>query len=123
MIMIIAETGIMKTELITCIHILWSAVEYYYSIYEESNEGTLYNSMMFKKPLLSFSFIRIIACKSNLHLLILFVLFQYGEGKPISSNDIYYIHGASFSPLKSHGKNPSARLESSWWDFHRNSEQ
>lgn len=118
MIMIIAETGIMKTELITRIHILWSAMEYYYSIYEESNEGTLYSSMMFKKPLLSFSIIRIIACKSNLHLLILCVLFQDGEGKPISRSDIYYIcvmvHGASLSPLKNHGKTPSAYLESSW---------
>jgi len=81
------------------------------------NEGTLYNSVMFKKPLLCFSFIRIIACKSNLHLLRLSVLFRYGAGKSISSSDIYYVcvmvHRASPSPLKSHGKTPGAHLESS----------
>lgn len=85
-------------------------------ITQDFNEGTLYNIMVFKKPLLSFSFIRIIAYKSNLHLVRLSVLVQYSEGKPISSNDMYYIcvmvDEASLSPLKNHGKSPSAYLES-----------
>lgn len=74
--------------------------------------------MMFKKPLLSFSFIRIIACKGNLHLLRLPVLAQYGEGRLISSSDIYYIRvmvrGAGLSPLTNRGRTPRAHLESLW---------
>lgn len=84
-------------------------------ITQEFNEGTFHNIMVFKKPLLSFSFIRIIAYKNNLKLR-LSVLVQYSEGKPISSNDMHYIcvmvHGASLSPLRSHGKMPNAYLES-----------
>lgn len=56
-------------------------------ITQEFNEGTLYNIMVFEKPLLSFSFIRITAYKSNLKLR-LSVLAQYSVEKPISSNDM-----------------------------------
>lgn len=84
-------------------------------ITQEFNEGTLSNIMVFKKPLLYLSFIRITAYKSDLKLR-LSVLVQYSVEKPISSNNMHYIcvmvFEASLSPLRSHGSMPNAYLES-----------